>query len=265
MRRIFLPALATLVLAGPALGQFEGTLEMKMTGKEMNGTGKVWVSRKGTRSEMEMKAEGERAHGVGTMKMAVVQRFAEPHKVYMINDAMKTYTVVDTEKMRAQAAGRQQETYTVKKLGTDSVAGYSCQNALVTASTGTKFEVCAAKDIGISGSGSWLSGMGRRQQADSSSMLKAMKDAGVEGAPIRTVMFEKGTSTPLMTMELVKATKTSVPDSVVEVPAGYKESSMMGAMMSPEAQKKLDEAMKNMTPEQRKAFEEMMKQRSGGQ
>ncbi len=266
MRRFLLPALVGLVVAGPALGQFQGVLEFKVTGKEMNGTGKSWVSKKGTRGEMEMTATSARAqgHGAGTMKMTVIQRFAEPHKVYMVNDATKSYSVIDTEKMRGQAPKRDDETYTVKKLGTDAVAGYSCQNVLVTASSGNKFEVCAARELAMGDSGSWFAGMGRRQQSDSS-MLKAMKEAGVEGAPVRMVVYEKGSTERQMTMELVKAEKRPVPDSVVEVPAGYKETDMMGAMLSPEAQKQLDEAMKNMTPDQRKAFEEMMKKRTGGQ
>ena len=62
-----------------------------------------------------------------------------------------------------------------------------------------------------------------------------------------------------MKWELVKAEKRALPASTFEVPAGYKETSMMGTMMSPEQQKQMEDAMKNMTPEQRKMMEEMMK------
>ena len=51
---------------------------------------------------------------------------------------------------------------------------------------------------------------------------------------------------------------------LIQIPAGYRETSMMGTMMSPEQQKQIDDAMKNLTPEQRKMFEQMMKKQGGG-
>jgi hypothetical protein len=58
-------------------------------------------------------------------------------------------------------------------------------------------------------------------------------------------------------MEIVKVERRKLPASLFEVPAGYRETSMMGMMaQTPEqqkqledAQKKMEEAMKDMSPE----------------
>ncbi len=259
MKKRLLPA-CILLAAAPALGQFEGTLELKMTGAEgVAGTMTSRISPVGARTEMDMKAPEGRPGAASGMKFVSIMKFANPDVAYIVNDASKTYSVVDSKKLREQtvpqAAG---ESWTVKKLGEDKVAGFACTNARFTSGSGSVVEMCLTPDI--LGGGTFLRDLQRRSRG-SASLAKAMKEAGVEGwFPIRTVTKDKeGKAT--MTAELVSAKKGPVPASTFEIPAGYTESQMgpAGAMMSPEQQKALQEQMKNMTPEQRRQMEQMMK------
>ena len=255
---------AALVAAAPAFAQFEGVLQMKVTAASASGTMTARVSKLGTRTEMEMSSPEMQKRGLGSsMKMVSIVKNAEPNLVTMVNDQSKTYSVVDTAKMREQAhaSKRPEETWKVQKTGKDTVAGYSCEKALVTGSEGTTFEVCMT--TGLAG-GEGLVRALQRGRVDHAGFLKALTDAGVDGTPIRWVT-RSGSGRGDMTVELVSATKEPVPASTFEVPAGYTLSSTAIPFSNPEMDKKMKEALEKMTPEQRQQFEEMMKKRSGGQ
>ena len=277
MRKRISPALfALLVSAAPALAQFEGVLEMKMTmaAKDAEGgsggTMNVAVAKAGTRSEMSMKM------GQMEMKMVMLQKNDTPDLIYQINDGSKTYTEIDLAKMRAmappQAASPQ---YTVQTLGQETILGYKTQHVLVKekagdASTGMSTELWTAKDLLDYETFSKLQAR-RGKAAGQEALVKALKDAGADGLPLKSIA-----TTPdgaKVTMEVVKVDKKSLPASTFEIPAGYtkSEAGMMGSLSGPgaddakkkmaEAQEKMQEALKNMTPEQREMVEKMMKQR----
>ncbi len=256
--------------AGTANAQFEGVADMKITtsGAHANvtGTGKTYISKVGWRSEMEMSnPEMAKAAGAKSMRMVTFGKLADPDKVYMLNERMKTYSVLDVNKTREMAAsmGKKEHKYSIKRLGRDTVAGLSCDNVLIQQEgEKTQIEACVSKEFMT---GDWLKSM-QRQSRGGGDFLKALRDAGLEGYPIRMVTKNlDGGGT--MTMELTRVERRPVPASMFEVPPGYKETSMMGAMaQTPEqakqmeaAQKQMEEAMKKMTPEQRKQMEEMMK------
>ena len=259
--RVSLAALLSLPLAAAA--QWEGVLDMKLTGKDASGSAKAYVGKAGGRFEMNISNVQMQQMGQAGMKMVVLSKTAEPGISYMINDAQKSYARIDVQEMqKSLPKSEQEQKWTVKRLGSDSVAGFACDKALVSQEGGTsENEVCVSKEI-LGGAG--MFGAGRRD-ASSQSLEKAMKANGLDGMPIRMIIREKGKPEAMMTWELVKAEKRPLPASTFEVPAGYKETSMMGTMMSPEQQKQIDDAMKNMTPEQRKMIEEMMKKKGGGQ
>jgi hypothetical protein len=256
-----LVAAAALVLAVPAFGaEFEGMLESKMTmqgsGTAGGGSQKVWISRAGTRMEMEM------GMGGGGMKMATVVLRSRPGVAYLVNDAKKTYSEIDTTKSAAPARG-EEETFTVKKLGPEKVAGFDCAHVLVKGSKGSEFEIWSTRDLGT-GSEYWAS----QRSASRSNLLKAMREASVEGWPVKTI---HRSAEMTVTMELAKAERKAVPASLFDL-SGYTKSqdTVSQMQMSPEKQKKMDaarrqqeEAMKKMTPEQRKQIEEMMKAGQG--
>jgi hypothetical protein len=257
--RLSLAALLALPLAAAA--QWEGALEMKITGKDVNGTSKALVGKAGARMQMEMTNPQLKQAGQGSMKMTILSRAAEPDVSYIINDAQKSYARIDLKEMEAMIPKSEREKkWTVKRLGSDKVAGYGCERALLAQEgSDTEQEVCVSKEIfGSAG----LFSAGRRDPS-SQGLEKALKANGLDGMPIRMVVREKGEAEAQMTMELVSAEKRSLPASTFQLPAGYTETSMMGTMMSPEQQKQMDDAMKNLSPEQRKMIEEMMKKKGG--
>jgi Domain of unknown function (DUF4412) len=258
--------LALLFLPLVAAAQYEGELDMKMTmGTEAMGTGRMLVSKAGARSEMTIQIpEKQRHEGMGSsVKMTTIFKASDPDTVTMLNDEARTYSVMDLKKAREMAPrGGSEETYTVKKLGSETVAGFACQDVVITSSKGNEVEACVTKDV--TGSSAW-SAMARRG-GSGSGLMKALRDAGLEGFPVKMKMSAKGRDDRPVMWELVKAEKRSIPASMFEVPAGYtKEETPMGAMMNPEMRQKMQEALDKMTPEQRRQFEEMMKARSGGQ
>jgi hypothetical protein len=262
MMRILLTILATASLtAGSAFAQFEGQIDMKITGQGgMTGTGKVFVSKVGSRTEMDMEAARTPIH------MTTLMRFSTPDVMYLINDKARTYSEVDTKKAREQAAkmagDKDKEPYSVRVLGSEKVLGYSTKHVLLSRpSDKSEMEVWTTKDLlGLSYES--MRGLMRRGAQDEGSMMKALKDGGAEGFFVKMVTREKGKTEPLTTMELTKAERKSLPASIFEVPAGYaKQEGMMGAagVVSPEASEQMKKAMENLTPEQRRQMEEAMK------
>jgi hypothetical protein len=260
MKRVLLSVFAGAVLAAaPAFAQFEGEIDMKITGQGMTGTGKVFVSKAGSRSEMDMQTAQMPLHMVTLMK------FSNPDVTYLVNDKAKTYTEMNLKKARESAAKTTgaKEPYSAKLLGSERVLGYSTKHVLLSRpGENSDMEAWTTKDIlGLSYE-SMRGLMRRRAGDDDSSMIKALRDAGADGFFVKMITREKGKAESLMTMELTKAEKRSVPASMFEVPPGYtKQEGMMGAagVVSPEAAEQMRKAMENMTPEQRKQMEEMMK------
>jgi hypothetical protein len=192
------------------------------------------------------------------MAMTMLARKADAGKVYMLNEAKKTYSVFDTGKAVEQRGKTPKEPFTVKKLGTDTVAGLSCQNVLLTSSEGTEIEVCAAKELAASSD--WLASLNRRNP-EGASWLTALKEQGIEGFPVRWVVRKKGSTQPLTTMEMTHLEKRPLPASFFDVPAGYTQAQSAMRGLTPEQEKALSHMRGNMTPEQRKAREDAMKRR----
>jgi len=266
-------AVALLFAAGVANAQFEGIAEMKITTTgaghgetTMNGLGKTYISKVGWRSEIEMSSpEMTKAAGGKSFRMVMFGKLAEPDIAYSINDTMKTYAVINTKEMRDLAGKieKPEKKFTVTRLGKDVVAGLPCENVRVTEEKGKQeIEACVSKEFL---SGEWLRAMNRGGRGGD--WMKALKDAGLEGYPVRMVMTMKDQPGMKTLMEITKIDRRSVPASMFAVPPGYKETSMMGnfaqtpeqAKQMEDAQKQLQKAMENMTPEQRKMLEEMMK------
>jgi hypothetical protein len=268
MKKTVLAMIAGAALAAtPAFAQFEGEITMKMTMREGSGTGKAYISKVGARSELDLQASKM------PMKMVTLMKYANPDILYMINDASRSYAEIDLKKLKEQTAKYQgkKETWNVQKLGKETVNGYSCEHLLLTRTDGSKSESewWTSKDIaGLNYE--TMRGLVRRgnqgNQGDEG-VAKALRDAGADGFVVKMVTRDKGSPTPLATMELTKAERKSVPASLFEVPAGYsKQEGMFGAasvMAPPEAQDQMRRAMENLTPEQRKQIEEMMKARQG--
>jgi hypothetical protein len=244
---------------------FEGVADFRIQtnvekGKALLGTGKFFVTPSAYRTEFEMtvpESARTRRAGPQRMKMTMLGKVSKPDVLYMVDDENKTYSVWDTT--QAAAGNMPKDTYTVERLGSGSAAGIACERALVTSSKGDRFEVCMSRELGASAD--WISAMSRRERAGN--WIRALKEKGLEGFPIRWSMFRKDETEPFMTMELTHLEKKSLPASLFDVPAGYKQTDAAIGGLTPEQRKAMDDArermLEKMTPEQRKAYEDAIR------
>ena len=250
----------------PLFAQFEGEADFKITtrrdkGAPLEGTARMFSSKSGFRMEYVTSTGSTKKGAPGEIKMTMLAPLPNPEKVYLVNDEKKTYSVWETKGRDAKPASH--ETYEIQKLGDDRVAGYSCQNARVTSSKGSTFDVCLSRELGVSND--WIAAM-NRDDPDASSWLKALQEKGIEGFPVRWAIRPKGSKEATVVMQLVKAQKKALPVAMFQVPPGYKQTDFAIGGLSPEQEKamadaraQMNEAMKNMSPEERKQVEEMMK------
>lgn len=265
MRLRHAAALVAVLHAVPVFAaDFEGTADMRIVasgeqGRTAEGTGKLYVTPKAWRMESEMKVPEAAGQGGAGFRTVVIGKAAEPRKTWMLNDRTKTYAVVESEGGSRDRDAK--EEYSVQRVGKDTVAGLACEKVNVQKKGKDEvFEGCFTRELL---SGAWLRAL---KGAEREGWIAAVHDAGVTGYPVRVVSRRKEGAEKLR-MEVVKVERKSLPASLFEVPAGYRETSAMGTMaQNPEqqkqmedAQKQMEEAMKNMPPEQRKMIEEMMK------
>lgn len=278
MKKALLPAVsaAALLLATAAPGAgFEGVIDTKITSSSSakgdlspSGTGRMWLSSSGARVEITMDLSAAYAKSAkrdpdtarqmpkgGKTTMTILWKASTPTKTYMVNDASRSYSVLDMSEKRA--AQKLEKEYAVKRLGRDTVGGFACTNYAISSPDGVNIDLCVAPELKTSG-GWWQTMRGREKSQ--SGMAEAMRKVGEEGFPVRQVVKDKAGKTTMVT-EVVAAKRQSVPTSTFDVPAGYRESRLgaAGVMMSPEQRKAMEEQMKRMTPEQRRQMEQMMK------
>jgi hypothetical protein len=242
---------------------FEGVADFRIQtnlekGKAVIGTGKVFVTPAAYRTEWEMtvpESSRTRKAGPQRMKMTMLGKASKPDVLFMVDHETKTYSVWDTRQAGDQQASAK-ETYTVERLGAGSAAGVTCQRAMVTSSKGNRFEVCVSKELGASAD--WIAAMSRREHTGN--WIRALKKKGLEGFPIRWSMFRKNETEPFMTMELTKLEKKTLPASLFEVPADYKQTDTAIGGLTPEQRKAMEDMrrrmIEKMSPEQRKAYED---------
>lgn len=260
--------------AAPAYAQFEGTAEFKVTtitgkGEVVPGSGRISSSKSAYRMEWETdiskisRGRSTRpADGPQHVKMTMIGKASSPDKLYLVDDANKTYSVWDLKKTR-EGGAETNTTYTVTRLGPDKVAGLTCQKAELVSSKGTVIDVCVAGELGVSLD--WIAAVGRRQK-ESTSWITALRNNSLSGFPVRYSMREKDATQPFVTLEMTKIDRGPVSEALFEVPAGYKETDFAMGGLSPEQQKAVSDArarmraaLEKMTPEQRKAYEDAMR------
>jgi Domain of unknown function (DUF4412) len=279
VRILRIATLAFLVCGSSVLAQTEGIAEFRGTvhtdkGQTIPSQGKVYMSKSAVRVEWETDlrevAKDRKDSGAAGLpqefRMVMIQKLAEPDRIYIVNDGRKSYAVESTHTERSQT--RTARRWKVQKLGRDTVAGFACEKALLTAEDGDQTEVCVTTELAPSNA--WLTAWNRREEQ--ASPLKALKDAGLSGFPVRWIFRNRGSKDISSSVELVRFDRKSVSASLFEIPPGYRKvDSMMETMaMTPEqekalqdARKRMQEALDKMTPEQRKQYEELMRQQGG--
>jgi hypothetical protein len=247
--------------AFPALAQFEGRLEYRMTrasaGKDAPagaGTAVVWLAPSGARMEMSVQVGQGAAQ---PSKFVSLWKRDDPDHVYFLSDARKAYSVMDTSERETR-----DERPRITRLGASRVAGFSCQRARITTESGSSHEVCVTDELG-------KLPVNLATDRRGWTVWNELRQAGLDGVPVSWKSADEADAG--FTMTLTSARKQSVPGNLLEVPAGYARTGLGGAMASPEQAGKMDEAMaklkermKGMDPEQRKRVEKMMEQMGTG-
>jgi hypothetical protein len=234
------------------------------SGQSIPSSSTVYFSKGAYRMEMEMdmrsvaRKEGSKGMAPTRYRIVTVQKLSDVDHLLTLNDESKTYSVTDLKKLR-ETYGKDSQaphvTYTVRKLGRDSVAGFACEKAVVTSSSGSEMELCVSTELYPSAA--WLAAQNRQDR--SSNLMAVLRDNGLNGFPIRWIARDKKDQRVTATMQLSRFERKPVPASLFEIPPGYRETSAMGVMMNPEQEKTMKDALEKMTPEQRKMYEDMMK------
>jgi hypothetical protein len=177
------------------------------------------------------------------MKMQLLGHAGQPKYTVVLYPQSKSYllNIIDTAALRADKM-----TYTVTRIGTETVAGYSCVHAKLTIST-TGQKTPIVEDIWTSTGVPGYAEMKKLMTVHNITvkMLEALDQAGCDGFMVKMTMAPTGgaasgtaTSKELTIstdMVLITAARRNFPASMFEIPAGYTPSnsqSMMGNIMA---------------------------------
>lgn len=224
----FLPTLLILFLSaaghahaaaqGAGQGPFEGAIDLKLTMEAGGGELRLWMA--GERAKLDMAIT---MNPLPTpLRMAVLLDAKEPRKATLVNDAMKSYSVIDlTDATGADSAGGK---YTLKEVGKEKLLGYTCTHITLTRPR----ELVDA----------WVTQelpdvyrvLRKLQQANpqfgAADAFRALDAAGKSGLPMRCIVVRDGQR---VTTEVRKIERRNVPASMFTVPQGYAQSDLAGA------------------------------------
>lgn len=163
------------------------------------------------------------------MKMTLLGHADQRRYSMILYPASKMYklNVIDTAELNSKQRGM---TYTVTRVGNETVAGYPCVHSKLTMVTqsGNK-PVTLTEDLWTSTA---VPGYAQIKQAMATQnvtvgMLQALDQAGCGGFMVRMTMQSQTVS---MNMTLITAARKTFPASMFEIPAGYTPMTGMGMM-----------------------------------
>ena len=239
-----------------AAAQNGASMDFKYTSsKGANGTMLMKYSDYGFKSEVSMKSAKSPAGGITMVTM--IKKDA-PDVIYMINESNKSYS----EMKRGTQGGNTEDnhTYTVKKIGNETINGYKCFHFTVTNEKNEVSEMWTSKDI--MDYGKYSEAFKNSDKFASSKQDQAIKAAGCEGFPVKMMKKSKDGEGDV-TMELTKFEKKSFSKSDFEIPAGYSKAGGPGASPMGIPGMKTQEEIMKMTPEERAKYIEEMKKMYG--
>ena len=226
MRRILASVLLPLAAAAPlAAQQFEGTVNMKMTGNAGNAEGTALrVAIKGDQQVTIVTLPAT----AGPMAGAEVRSIMDPKAQTMTTlmpmapgmgamvgmpDAKGIKMVLDFSKMADQASASKTE---IKKLGTtQKVAGMSCDDYQITDENGKVVKACITASLGRFMLPDMSGGMGRRGgRGGQPAWVKAFGDR--PAFPLKVWSDDGNTG-----MEVISVDRAPVAASLFEIPEGY--------------------------------------------
>lgn len=209
---------ANAVAAGAGDGPFEGVIDLKLSMEAGAGDLRLWIA--GERAKLDMALT---LNPLPTpLRMGVLLDAKEPRKATLINDAMRTWSVIDLAEASAgqdTAGGR----YALKQVGKEKMLGYSVSHVTLT----------RPKEL----VDAWITPdlpdvyrvLRKLQQANpqfgAADAFRALDAAGKAGLPMRCIVVRDGQR---VTTEVKKIERRTVPASWFAVPAGYAQSDLAG-------------------------------------
>jgi hypothetical protein len=151
------------------------------------------------------------------MKMTMIGRAGEPKYSVMLYPATKSYKLNIIDTARLSSGGGQ--TYQVTKIGTETVAGYSCVHAKLTI-IGSNKKLVMTEDIWSSTA---VPGYTQLKQDMANAhvtvaMMQELQKAGCDGFIVKASGAAEQMS---FVMQLVTAAHKNFPASMFEIPPGY--------------------------------------------
>jgi hypothetical protein len=242
MKKINLSLVAIAMAASGLFAQEGAYMEMAIS-SETGATGsiKAYFSQSGQRSEFDMNVPKMPNGGIHYVS---IFRKDDPDTMIRLDNANKTYT-----KTNISSRIRDNETYTVKKIGEENVNGYKCMHSLVTSNRGETSDMWVSKQVPFY---EVYHKMSQGTRMGSPSKDKMMKEVEEDGFPVKTITKSKDGE---YTIKLVKMEKRDCPSPLFEIPEGYTKS-------VPRPFNPAD--MQKMTPQERTKYMEEMKRSHSG-
>lgn len=257
MKKQFFLLLISNILLLTSVAQNGVVIEYKLSAGDTKGsvTGntKTYSQDGNSRSEMLMNVQGL---PMGAFNTVTLTQKDKPNTIITLNAGNKTYTEMSYED--AQPAERKSsEPFEVTVVGKETVNGYNCTHVIAKFKNSGKVrnEWWTSKDVpGFSG----FSGVKGSKYLDDDSFFSKMAEKGADGFPVRMKMSESGAG--IFQMDLVKAEKKNLENSLFEIPVGYTKAAGIDLSNMP----KNMQDMKNMSPEeQQKMLQDLMKMYQG--
>jgi hypothetical protein len=172
------------------------------------------------------------------MKLTMIGRAAEPKYSVMLYPETKSYklNVIDTALLSSGGG----QSYQVTKIGTETVAGYSCVHSKL-AIFGANKKLVLNEEIWAS---SAVPGYAQMKQDMANAhvtvkMMQELQKAGCDGLIVKASATSEQMS---FVMQLVTAARKSFPASMFEIPQGYtvmdSQSLMKSMMMQQQAKQR---------------------------
>lgn len=214
-------ALALMLGLAPVAGAqnaFEGVVTYKMSSEKGTLTTTMTYTAKGN------KVFWQSADANDPSKSGGIIMDGDAHKMTMIIPQQQMYIVQPFNEKIAVPDSMQQGGWKMNKVGSETVAGISCDDYQIVSPQGKPDEkICAAHGLGNFTMGGTMDKSAQAQWQQHLSGMTAALSGGF--FPLKMVRADGSTE-----MEAVKVEKTSVSDATFAPPAGYKSMSMPAGM-----------------------------------
>lgn len=195
--------------SGPDL-YYELTNRTQTSNMDVSGTIEMYISpENGSRMEEKMIVPG-----MGEMDITAIMTMQDTSHYILLNEKKKQYSIHPIKTGNANAEPGS-ENYTVTKVGNETLHGFPCTHIKVT-NGGTIYNIWVSKALpGYR----LLNKMIKKAGGENDDALYgAIKKAGYNGFSIKTIETGKDDTT---TADLTSVHYTTIPASMLQVPAGY--------------------------------------------